>query len=79
MIDPFIDRNHKTGISVLASPPPHAALQNELRSGARMLEILMRGVSTRQSEGFTSEMVDTVGSESLHQIAMSRNAILNPD
>jgi transposase-like protein len=41
--------------------PAYAALQNEPRLGARMLEILMRGVSTRQYEGVISEMADTVG------------------
>jgi transposase-like protein len=41
--------------------PAYTALRNEPRLGARMLEILMRGVSTRQYEGVISEMADTVG------------------
>ena len=41
--------------------PAYAALQQEPRLGARMLEILMHGVSTRQYKGVISEMADTVG------------------
>lgn len=41
--------------------PAYTALRNEPRLGARMLDILMRGVSTRQYEGVISEMADTVG------------------
>jgi len=41
--------------------PAYAALQQEPRLGERMLEILMRGVSTRQYKGVISEMADTVG------------------
>lgn len=41
--------------------PAYAALQNEPRLGARMLEILMRGVSTRNYRAVIPEMADTVG------------------
>ena len=41
--------------------PPYAAMQDEPRLGARMLDILMRGVSTRQYRGVIPEMADTVG------------------
>jgi len=41
--------------------PAYAAMQDEPRLGARMLDILMRGVSTRQYRGVIPEMADTVG------------------
>jgi len=41
--------------------PAYAALQNEPRLRARMLEILMRGVSTRNYRAVIPEMADTVG------------------
>ena len=42
-------------------PPAYAAMQNDSRLGRRMLEILMRGVSTRNYCSVLPEMADTVG------------------
>lgn len=41
--------------------PAYEAMQDQSRLGARMLDILMRGVSTRQYRGVIPEMADTVG------------------
>lgn len=41
--------------------PAYAAMQDQPRLGARMLDILMRGVSTRQYHGVIPEMANTVG------------------
>lgn len=41
--------------------PAYPAMQDQPRLGARMLDILMRGVSTRQYRGVIPEMADTVG------------------
>jgi putative transposase len=41
--------------------PAYAAMQDQPRLGARMLDILMRGVSTRQYRSVIPEMTDTVG------------------
>jgi transposase-like protein len=41
--------------------PAYAAMQDQPRLGARMLDILMRGVSTRQYRGVIPQMADTVG------------------
>ena len=41
--------------------PAYAAMQDEPRLGARMLDILMRGVSSRQYRDVIPEMADTVG------------------
>lgn len=41
--------------------PAYQAMQDQPRLGARMLDILMRGVSTRQYRGVIPEMADTVG------------------
>ena len=41
--------------------PAYEAMQNQPRLGARMLDIMMRGVSTRQYAGVIPEMADTVG------------------
>ncbi len=41
--------------------PAYVAMQDQPRLGARMLDILMRGVSTRQYRGVIPEMADTVG------------------
>ena len=41
--------------------PAYAAMHNQPRLGARMLDILMRGVSTRQYQSVIPEMADTVG------------------
>jgi len=54
-------RKKGTGAGKEVEIPAYTALQNEPRLGARMLEILMRGVSTRQYKGVISEMADTVG------------------
>jgi transposase-like protein len=41
--------------------PAYAAMHNQPRLSARMLDILMRGVSTRQYQAVIPEMADTVG------------------
>jgi hypothetical protein len=41
--------------------PAYAAMHNQPRLGARILDILMRGVSTRQYRSVIPEMADTVG------------------
>jgi putative transposase len=41
--------------------PAYEAMQDQPRLGARMLDILMRGVSTRHYRGVIPEMADTVG------------------
>lgn len=41
--------------------PAYSAMHNQPRLGARMLDILMRGVSTRQYQGVIPQMADTVG------------------
>jgi transposase-like protein len=41
--------------------PAYQSMQDQPRLGARMLDILMRGVSTRQYRGVIPEMADTVG------------------
>jgi hypothetical protein len=41
--------------------PAYAAMHNQPRLSARMLDIPMRGVSTRQYQAVIPEMVDTVG------------------
>jgi len=41
--------------------PAYQAMQDQPRLGARMLDILMRGVSTRQYRDVIPEMADTVG------------------
>ena len=41
--------------------PAYAAMHNQPRLGARMLDIVMRGVSTRQYKGVIPEMANTVG------------------
>lgn len=41
--------------------PAYKAMQDQPRLGARMLEILMRGVSTRQYRGVIPAMADTMG------------------
>jgi transposase-like protein len=41
--------------------PAYQAMQDQPKLGARMLNILMRGVSTRQYRGVIPEMADTVG------------------
>ena len=41
--------------------PAYQAMQDQPRLGARMLDILMRGVSTRQYQGVIPEMADRWG------------------
>jgi putative transposase len=41
--------------------PAYAAMHNQPRLSTRTLDILMRGVSTRQYKRVISEMADTVG------------------
>jgi transposase-like protein len=41
--------------------PAYTAMHNQARLGARMLDILMRGVSTRQYKGVIPKMAETVG------------------
>ncbi len=41
--------------------PAYESLQDDERLGSRMLDILMKGVSTRQYAGVIGEMADTVG------------------
>lgn len=41
--------------------PAYTAMQNQPRLAARMLDILMRGVSTRQYQGVIPQMAETVG------------------
>ena len=41
--------------------PAYTAMHNQPRLSARMLDILMRGVSTRQYQAVIPEMADTVG------------------
>ena len=45
--------------------PAYEAMQDQPRLGARMLDILLRGVSTRQYEQVIPEMADTVGQEQI--------------
>ncbi len=52
--------------------PAYAAMQDEPRLGARMLDILMRGVSTQQYRSVIPEMADTVG---VSKSAVSRQMI----
>ena len=52
--------------------PAYEAMQDDERLGSRMLDILMKGVSTRQYAGVIGEMVDTVG---VSKSAISRQTI----
>ncbi len=52
--------------------PAYEALQDDERLGSRMLDILMKGVSTRQYAGVIGEMADTVG---VSKSAISRDTI----
>jgi len=52
--------------------PAYQALQTNSRLGARMLDILLRGVSTRQYEQVLPEMAQTVG---VSKSSVSREAI----
>ena len=52
--------------------PAYTAMQKEPRLGARMLDILMRWVSTRQYRAVIPEMAETVG---VSRSAVSRQAV----
>ncbi len=52
--------------------PAYESLQDDERLGSRMLDILMKGVSTRQYTGVISTMADTVG---VSKSAISRDTI----
>ncbi len=52
--------------------PAYQAMQQDERLGPRMLEILLRGVSTRQYAGVLPEMAETVG---VAKSSVSREAI----
>ena len=52
--------------------PAYESLQDDERLGSRMLDILMKGVSTRQYAGVIGEMADTVG---VSKSAISRDTI----
>lgn len=52
--------------------PAYQAMQGQDGGGARMLEILLRGVSTRNYEGVLPEMAETVG---VSRSSVSREAI----
>jgi putative transposase len=52
--------------------PAYAAMQSEEKLGGRMLEILLRGVSTRQYRAVLPEMAETVG---VSRSSVSREAI----
>ncbi len=55
-------RSRKKGaVSQEVEVPAYAAMQNRGAMGARILEILMRGVSTRNYEEVIPAMVETVG------------------
>ena len=68
-------RRKGTGEDKEVEVPAYAAMREQPRLGARMLEILMRGVSTRHYRGVIGEMADTVGvsksSVSRHMIEAS--------
>ena len=52
--------------------PAYEAMQNDERLGSRMLDILMKGVSTRHYSGLIREMAETVG---VSKSAVSRETI----
>ena len=52
--------------------PAYEAMQDDERLGARMLDILMKGVSTRNYAGVIGEMADTAG---VSKSAVSREAV----
>jgi transposase-like protein len=52
--------------------PAYAAMQNRGRLGSRMLEIVMRGVSTRNYKEVISKMAETVG---VSKSAVSRRVV----
>ena len=54
-------RRKGSGAEKEVEVPAYQAMQDQPRLGARMLDILMRGVSTRQYRGVIPEMADTVG------------------
>lgn len=54
-------RGRGSGAEKEVEIPAYAAMHNQPRLSARMLDILMRGVSTRQYKSVIPEMADTVG------------------
>jgi transposase-like protein len=54
-------RKKGPGVDKEVEVPAYRAMQDQPRLGARMLDILMRGVSTRQYQHVLPEMADTVG------------------
>lgn len=54
-------RKKKLGKDGEVTIPAYAAMQADGRLGGRMLEILLRGVSTRQYQAVLPEMAETVG------------------
>ena len=54
-------RKKGPGMSQEVEIPAYAAMHNQPRMSARMLDILMRGVSTRQYKAVIPQMADTVG------------------
>lgn len=54
-------RKKKLGKDGEVTIPAYAAMQADGRLGVRMLEILLRGVSTRQYQAVLPEMAETVG------------------
>jgi transposase-like protein len=54
-------RRKGSGVGKEVEIPAYAAMQDQPRLGARMLDILMRGVSTRQYRAVIPEMAGTVG------------------
>jgi transposase-like protein len=54
-------RDKNPGKSKEVEIPAYAAMHNQPRLSARMLDILMRGVSSRQYKGVIPQMADTVG------------------
>jgi len=54
-------RGKSSGTGKEVEIPAYTAMHNQPRLRARMLDILMRGVSTRQYKGVIPEMADTVG------------------
>jgi transposase-like protein len=53
--------------------PAYIAMQNQPRLGARLLDILMQGVSTRHYKGVIPQMADTVG---VSKSSVSRQTIV---
>src|SRR5262249_42991793 len=65
-------REKNAGKSKEVEIPAYTAMHNQPRLSARMLDILMRGVSTRQYKGVIQAMADTVG---VSKASVSRQTI----